>query len=354
MTARTERITTSRRERNPEMANFKSGTFPVPVGEIEFSVAGLSLVFAPSSVIVSVRQPSAEADIISAYVIGTPTTDGFRVSLSSPATEGGYLLDYTVFAEGGIAPVDPDSLNVSYADLKKHVAIFLGYDPDALSSVQAAEVDAHIQSGIRNFYFPPKMEGVDENFEWSFIRNAGVLTTAAGVSSYQMPNGFGRIAGQIAVDGEDGFSIPIVPYGDIIRFRQRPRTERPRFAAFIAERVFGSRGQVKRLHLYPTPDRSYDLAFVCDSDSGKLDPENNPFPLGGVMFSELVIESCLAVAEQRSNDDEGLHTKKFNQLLVSAIARDRKSSAQEFGEIGDPEARVMRDFRPIATRGCLY
>ena len=75
MTGRTERITTSRRERNPEMANFKSGTFPVPVGEIEFSVAGLSLVFAPSSVIVSVRQPSAEADIISAYVIGTPTTD---------------------------------------------------------------------------------------------------------------------------------------------------------------------------------------------------------------------------------------------------------------------------------------
>jgi hypothetical protein len=53
------------------------------------------------------------------------------------------------------------------------------------------------------------------------------------------------------------------------------------------------------------------------------------------MFAELITESCLAVAEQRANDEAGIHTDIFNRLLVSMIARDRKSGAQNYGMIGD-------------------
>ena len=111
------------------------------------------------------------------------------------------------------------------------------------------------------------------------------------------------------------------------------QTGRPRFAAVESVNEFGERGQRKSLILFPTPDREYSLAFKGDADTGKIDAEQHTMPLGGAMFAELIMESCLAVAEQKANDEIGLHTQNFNSLLVSTIQRDRKSGAQNFGRM---------------------
>lgn len=339
------------------MNRFFSGTKPLPAATLDYVVTGLALPFTPTSVSVSIRLPTSEADVISAHVVGTPTSDGFSVALSAPipASPTGYLLDYTAFEESDGSTVAGDTLAASYSSLKSEVATFLGYDPAHLTEGQAAQIDGYIQSGIRNFYYPPKTaEGVDEHFEWSFIRQAGSVAAEAGVSSYSLPDGFGRIAGQIEVADDIGPTIPIIPYGELMQMRSRGIVGRPRFAAVAAAQAFGSRGQSKTIYLFPTPDKAYTLNFVCDADTGKIDAVSRPFPLGGAMFAELVTESCLAVAEQRANDEEGLHSKKFAELLVSMIARDRKSSAQCFGDIGDPEGRECEGFFPLRTRGCLY
>ena len=44
--------------------------------------------------------------------------------------------------------------------------------------------------------------------------------------------------------------------------------------------------------------------------------------------------------------------ERFAREAISA--NDRKSSAQDFGDIGDPEAREGVMFAPLRTRGCLY
>lgn len=333
---------------------FASGTKPIPVGVTEFAVTGLALRFAPGAITVSARQPTNDSDIISAYVVGEVTENGFTVALSSPVSVEGYLLDWHIFSSGEIAPVAGDTLAMDYTTLQKEVAHYLGYDAAELTERQITEIDYIIQSGVRRFYYPPQTEGVDADFEWSFLRQTGNLQTAAGVGAYALPDGFGRFAGQIAVEGEYGKTIPLIPYGDIVRMRQNGNTGRPVFAAVMNSNVFGERGQKKQVIFYPTPDREYDLSFVCDADTGKIDAENRPFPLGGAMFAELVKESCLAVAEQSSNDEKSLHTQNFNELLVAMIARDRKSGAQCFGDLGDPEAREMEGFQPLRTRGCLY
>ena len=67
-----------------ERAIFKCGTSPVPVGVGEFAIANLSLPFVPGSVVVSLRQPSVAAPIVSAYLTGEPTADVFNVALSAP------------------------------------------------------------------------------------------------------------------------------------------------------------------------------------------------------------------------------------------------------------------------------
>lgn len=337
-------------------SNFKCGTRAIAANALEMSVADLGVSFSVKTVAVGVRQPTADSDIITAYVCGDVSADGFKVVFSSPVPNDGYLLDFTLFSEGGgAAPTEAgDTLAASYSDLFGVVAAFLGYDAAHLTDAQTAEVDSYIQSGVRNFYYPPKIgDGVDENFEWSFMRMSGEVDAVAGIADFKMPDGFGRVAGQIAVAGDDEPMLPVIPYGDLMRMRTRGEKGRPRFAAVSAANSFGARGQEKTLHLYPTPDKDYTLNFVCDSDTGKISRDKRPFPLGGAMFSELVTESCLAVAEQRANDEDGLHTRKFAELLVSSIARDRKSSAQDFGDIGDPEARVGRP-PVVSTRGFLY
>lgn len=320
------------------MANaFKCGVRDVPVGVDSFSVTGLSLEWVPTNVLMRVRQPAADAPLIDAYLTGTPNINGFTVALSAPANASGYKIDFTCFYDSaGPTPVpgSGDTLAVGYSDLKKAVARFLGYDYATLTTRQIDEVDDIIQSGIRRYYYPPMMDGVDPNFEWSFMRLDGSIETAADEGVYALPDGFGRIAGQIEVVNERGTSIPVIPYGDIVRMRNRSsQTGRPRFAAVESVNEFGDRGQRKSLILFPTPDRAYSLAFKGDADTGKIDAEQHTMPLGGAMFAELIMESCLAVAEQKANDEIGIHTQNFNSLLVSTIQRDRKSGAQNFGRM---------------------
>jgi len=312
---------------------FQSGTQAIPVGATDVAITGLALPFTPVSATVNVRQPTTSAGLITAYITSTPTADGFNATLSSPPAVSGYLIDFTLFGDDPYTPTDDTSLAVSYTDLKKSVATFLGYDPDALTTKQGNEVDDYIQAGVRQFYYPPMTEGSDPAFEWDFLRQEGTLVTTSGVADYRLPDGTNRIFGQLQVQGEVTPSIPLISYGDLMAMRSRPVTGIPHCAAFAAESVFGEKGQMRKLLLYPTPEKAMTIKFRCDADSGKLNATTRPFPLGGAMFSELITESCLAIAEQRANDESGIHTAKFAQLLASMIQRDRRTSATNYGPV---------------------
>jgi len=317
------------------MAFFRSGSIALEAGILEKEVSGLALPFVPSQVVVSLRQPDADADYITAAVCGAPTEDGFAVSFSAPLPAAGYMLDWCA-CDGESITVDGDSLAVDYAELKGVVARFLGYDAESLTEAQTAEVDGCIQAGIRNFYYPPHMEGVDETYEWSFLRMACAVQTSEGVADYRMADGFGKVRGDIYFSGDDIEKRPlaVVPVGTLLSMRRRPETGAPRFAAFAFKSTYGTKGQYVQMMLYPTPDRAYTLSFGGEADTGRLS-EARPFPLGGPSFAELVTESCLASAEQRVNDEAGLHTESFRNLLVSMIAKDRGRSGAEYGFMGD-------------------
>ena len=322
------------------MSKFRCGVESVAQGSAELTFS-VDIGFVPESLHVQVRQPEADADLIDAKVIGTPTASGFTVALSSPATADGYLLDWTAFKSDGGEIGGGDTLAVTYSDLAKSVAKFLGYDHANLTDEQKDEVDCIIQSGVRNFYYPPAMDGVDPNFEWSFLKMEGSVVTAPGVSEYLLPDGFNRFSGAIIIKDAENFPFRnafIVPYGNVKSMLDNGhRTGVPHYAASLGVNQYGEKGQLRKLYLYPVPDAAYTLDFSADMDFGRLSDEN-PFPLGGAMYAELLRESCLAVAERDTNDEEGIHLAAFNRLIVSTIARDRKASAQNFGFIGVQDA----------------
>ena len=292
---------------------FKCGASAIPQNATELTVTGLALPFAPQSVLAQVRQPSSDsAAVVTAYVAGAPTTDGFRVVFSAPVPAAGYVLDWSVVSQTGDGEL-PESatLSLGYSNLVRLVARFLGYDPAALTEGQSAEID-----------------------------------------------GFGRVAGFpvcAPVGSTTGRSqvLAVVSRQDVELMRRRCSSGMPRLAAFVPVKdTFGVRGQRMRLMVAPVPDAAYDLTFAADADAGRLDAETRPFPLGGSRFAELVAESCLAVAEQRANDEEGLHTRNFQRQLVAAVAKDRKTGASVYGPMsGARPACCLPDHFPVTYKG---
>jgi len=99
-------------------------------------------------------------------------------------------------------------------------------------------------------------------------------------------------------------------------------------------------GQGQRLEVawWPIPDAAYTLTYEYEGYAGKL-ADDNPYPLGGMRHAELLIASCLAIAEQRGNDERGMHTEDFGRQLLAGIQQDRRLGAQFYGDMGDREER---------------
>jgi hypothetical protein len=191
-----------------------------------------------------------------------------------------------------------------------------------------------VQAGVRQFYWPPATEATDGSHDWSFLKVQGSLQLEPGVSTYTLPDGFGRIFGHLKWPAAmHRPSIPVVPIGQLHACENGGW---PRFAAVTWKNAYGAKGQLKQIHFDSSPFETAVLSFSAEADTGPLSSDGRPYPLGGAMHSELVLESCLAIAEQRRNDEQGLHTQNFARLLAAAISRDRREGPQNYGLMRHP------------------
>ncbi len=228
-----------------------------------------------------------------------------------------------------------DTASVSYTELCAAVARYLGYDADSLTASQTAECDAAVQSGVRQFYYPPAIENGDPAHEWSFLRSEGTATTAADEDTVALPEGFGSVVGDLHYPVSA--HLPSVTMAGEAAMERLRRTAHPHGPPrHFCQMRLSSGTAPAQLLLWPCPDRAYTLSFWMEGDTGRLNAATRPHPLGGARYSELVTESCLAIAEQRSNDELGIHTRLFRELLASAIAQDKRFAAGNLGPMSIP------------------
>jgi len=232
----------------------------------------------------------------------------------------------------------PEStLSISFTDLQKEIGAFLGYgvDPTAWTNERFAEIDRYIQSGIRQFYYPPAVNGIEAGYEWSFLKPIASLSTVADTATVALPDDLGRIVSDLHYAA----SVHAVPvaicsegrYQDLLQ--QDASTGRPRFATVRHKVSDGTTGQRQEVAFWPTPDAVYTLSYRYEAFAGKL-TATKQYPLGGMRHAELILESCLAIAEQRANDEKGLHGERFMALLAAGIAQDRRGGARIYGQMG--------------------
>ncbi len=250
-------------------------------------------------------------------------------------------------------------LSIAYGDLLLEVAAFLGYGSSstAWAPGQLAELDRYVQSGLRRFYYPPAMEGVEAGYPWSFLSPVATIVTVADDQAQDLPSALGRVLGGFHYEQScHRPSIVQVGEGDYQALISRSEdTGRPRVACVRHKVQEAGAGQRLEVAWWPIPDAAYTLTFSHEAYNPKLS-DDNPYPLGGMKHAELVAQSCLAVAEQKANDERGLHTEEFGRMLKAAIQQDRRLGAKHYGPMGQPasHATVPRHGDTGATYPITY
>lgn len=226
------------------------------------------------------------------------------------------------------------SLSITYNELQQAVGRYLGYGriygPDN-GSVEWADIEDCIKSGLRQFYAPPPVENSNASHHWSFLRPVTVLLLTNGVADYDMPGDFGGINGLLTYP-EWTASRPVIitSESDIRRLRQlRPQTGKPTHAAIRPKASDGTAAQMFEMALWPIPDAEIELTYRYYVLPEALSDEI-PYPYGGAAHSETILESCLSIAEQRLNDQKGIHWEKFLQRLAASIQIDTKTTGADF------------------------
>ncbi len=234
------------------------------------------------------------------------------------------------------------TLSIGFPELQVEVGRFLGYGSTLANwtASQLAEINSLVQSGVRRVYYPPAVSADTLGYEWSWLRPTKTLFIVAADADYDLPDDFGRPNDAIYFPADQHrSSISIISVGKLLSMRAYASVSgTPKYAAIRYKASDGSVGQRQEILFYPTPDAALTLSYEYEAYSGALTTAY-PYPLGGMQLAELYIESCLAVAESRFDDEtQGLHSRDYGALLQDAIARDRKRGAHIFGQMGHRES----------------
>lgn len=105
-----------------------------------------------------------------------------------------------------------------------------------------------------------------------------------------------------------------------------PYFDRPIYYSVRTVEFDPTTGSRKRLSFYPVPDAAYVVRCPMILRPTMLD-SSNQYPVGGETLSAVIQEACLASAEHNLDDGEGIHEKRFLELLPAAIQADQEKSS---------------------------
>lgn len=167
-------------------------------------------------------------------------------------------------------------------------------------------------------------------------------TTATGQSysvtqeDYDLPNNFGGIMGSVSFSANQAYhEIPIIGENRIREMRQVYTTSYiPQWAAVRAMSATGTTGQRWEMLFFPAPDAAYTLSYRYSVLQDALSV-TYPYPLGGMYHAETILQSCLAVAEQKLYDERGIEYQKWMELLMASVQMDAGKTQEYFGYNGD-------------------
>ena len=239
------------------------------------------------------------------------------------------------------------TLSLGLADLRSEVGHFLGYGrgvaagETAWTTPQLNGINAVIKSGVRQFMSPPPLGPGQPSHDWTFLKPTASLAVAADDEAVPLPDDFGGIEGDLSVSNADGtYGLwPVQLAGEgVLRQNHSANGDsrgRPTMAAVRPLKgTTETTGQRHDLYLWPKADGAYTIGLtyyvLVDAQTDLL-----PYALGGGTHAETLLESCLAVAEERLDDAMAVHKAKFMERLAASVSLDRRMMPAILGYNGD-------------------
>ncbi len=247
---------------------------------------------------------SVVADIAyTAYIEFVYDGDTFHVEYDMPAVSD----DYGMLA--------------SYLSLLERVGHKLFGIRSGYSSDQTADIEECIKDGLHDVYTA---------YKWSFFRPVKEITTEDGTAGYSLPPACEAIDGDMEYEegGSDFYPWIRQRHDSEIRKRQQGRDEtgRPLFFSLRTVEFDPTVGSRRQVVFFPTPDDEYTFRARMKLRTTMIDATNQ-YPVGGESLSQVITEACLAAAERNYDEQEGRHTKRFQELLPLAIAADQEMTS---------------------------
>ncbi len=228
------------------------------------------------------------------------------------------------------------TLALKKADYEVELADYMGWGRDLArwTADQTARIKRDIGSALRRFYYPVPPH------DWSFLRPFSSLTLLSGASTARLPDDFGGVEGRISVTTSDEEVCTPIVFGNPA-FVQRQldaapdQTGRPQIASIKPVKAMQpDQGQKFDVLLFPAADQVYILTFQYYMNPSYLLDAVMPYAYGGAEHSETILESCLAIAEERRldiPDGAGPHGIAFAKRLMASQALDRRKKPQWIG-----------------------
>lgn len=257
------------------------------------------------------------------------------------------------------------TLTLKRSQIAGKVGIFLGWGAGedegdrAWTTRQAREIKDCVESGLRRFYYPSPALTKGISIIWSFLHPILELEIEAGKRTIALPGHFGGVdAEEIYVTDSSSrmyMAIRIEGPGKLegLYATNPDPTGRPQIASIVPLKgITHDKGQQFQLQVYPETDAAYTLRFPYYFLPGYPDG-TEAFAYGGSEHTETILESCLAVAEERRDNAPGVHLAAFQRQLLASMQMDRKKKEQRIGYNGDRSDNLVgfdrRDYAAAVT-----
>ena len=289
------------------------------------------------------RDDTDEVVVADGTDMDNPSTGVYQYSFEDEAgvtytayievTDGGAVYYFEVDLP---ARTDTGTLDLTFSTLKVEVADFLGWtrDSDNWSTDEDSRLGAIVNAGYRQFIYPPPLPGEKVGHKWSFLRPSTSLETTAGTYVYDLPSDFAAMVSDMVYSVNDSVEriVEQTSAGQIDRRRAlNDYTGQPYLFAVRPKSTNMSAPQTMEVLFYPTPDDTYTLYYQYDAKADSLS-DANPYPLGGQVHSETLLQSCLDVAAARYRDDAaGRMHALFLERLAASIEADRRMRPKTLG-----------------------
>ena len=224
------------------------------------------------------------------------------------------------------------TLGVKFTRLQDEVARLLGLEVP-YSTEEQGDIDALVDSGLRNVYFPRGEKGIETGYNWGYLKivKTGEVVTG-GTSVFALPDDYNGGITVLHITSREGDPIPIVNQ-DSFRMQKvggaSATADVPVNATiYLTTPPAGTESERYSVEVYPTPTGNITLTYSYNIVPDMI-TSSAPCPNGSQVHGETFIAACLAVAEARQNKgDARPFYEEFIKRLAGSIELDRNANRQ--------------------------